>query len=357
MPRLINKTVILLAILFLPFQHAVSGQLENAFIAYKQGDSELAQREWLALAIKGDVRAQFFLSILFEKRSNNRKDSDNAKRWLTASANNGFVPAQFNIGNNFHKGRYGQIDNKKAEYWWNQAAMQGFPEAQFRLAYLYYLGKQGVERNLKEAYYWYEQAAKGGHEEAVDALLLMRAGEALPPEKAGAPSNIAYDDPRIVAKLSLPPEAITQAEQQNLPSVTKPQQAKVMASESVVAVKQKKPTSPKTDDIKLPEKVVSEIKAADKKQQKQDWVSQQPPANYTVQLLASTIPQECKKYSSNLTARYKLETYTQSFMKKGKSYCAVVYGSYGSYSQAKSRLSLLPRKIRKTKPWIRKIAR
>jgi hypothetical protein len=357
MPRFINKTVILLAILFLPCQHVVSGQLESAFLAYKQGDSELAQREWLALAIKGDVRAQFFLSVFFDEQSNSPKDRDNAKRWLTASANNGFVPAQFNIGNNFHKGRYGQIDNKKAEYWWNQAAMQGFPEAQYRLAYLYYRGKHGVERNLKEAYYWYEQAAKGGHEQAVDALLLMRAGEALPPEQAGAPSNIAYDDPRIVSKLSLPTKAIAQTEQQNLPSATKPQQAKVDAPESVVADKQEKPASSLTNDIKLPAEVVSEIQAADRKQQKQDWVSQQPPANYTIQLLASTIPQECKKYSSSLTARDKLETYTQSFMQKGKRYCAVVYGSYGSYSQAKSSLSLLPRKIRKRKPWIRKIAR
>lgn len=357
MTRSIYKSVIVLAILFLPYQQAVSGQLENAFLGYKQGNSELAHKEWLALAIKGDVRAQFFLSVFFDKQSDSPKDMDNAKRWLTASANNGFVPAQFNIGNNFHKGRYGQVNNKMAEYWWNQAAMQGFPDAQYRLANLYYSGKQGVERNLKEAFYWFEQAAKGGHKESVDAVLLMRAGEVLPLEEAGGPSNIAYDDPRIVSKLSLTPKQIAIAEKNNLPSSLTPQQTKEVASKSAVAVKQEGPASPLINDIKVPDEVISEIKTSTKEQQEQDRVSQQSPANYTIQLLASTILQECKKYSNKLLARAKLETSTQSFMKKGKRYCAVIYGSYASYTQAKYSLNRLPHKIRETKPWIRKIAR
>ncbi len=324
MPRSISKTVIIFALLFLPLQQAVSGQLEDGFVAFKQGDSELAREKWLDLAIKGDVRAQFFLSVFFEKHSASAKDRNSAKRWLTASANNGFVPAQFNLGNNFHTGKYGQINNEKAEYWWNQAAMQGFPEAQYRLATLYHRGKQGVGRNLKEALYWFEQAAKGGRKEAVDAVLLVRAGEMPPPESAEVSSNIAYDDPRIVSKLSLPLEQTAVAKQHNLPGSTIAQQTEVEAA---------------------------------KEQQEQDWVSLQPPNNYTIQLLASTILRDCKNYSKELFASAKLETNTQSFLKKGKRYCAVIYGSYGSYAQAKSSLRHLPRKRRKAKPWIRKIAR
>ncbi len=145
-----------------------------------------------------------------------------------------------------------------------------------------------------------------------------------PPESAEVSSNIAYDDPRIVSKLSLPLEQTAVAKQHNLPESTIAQQTEVEAA---------------------------------KEQQEQDWVSLQPPNNYTIQLLASTILRDCKNYSKELFAIAKLETNTQSFLKKGKRYCAVIYGSYGSYAQAKSSLRHLPRKRRKAKPWIRKIAR
>jgi hypothetical protein len=349
MPRSISKAVIIVAVLFSLFQPVLSGELEDGFVAYKQGNNELAREKWLALAIKGDVRAQFFLSVYYDKLSDSPKDIENAKRWLTASANNGFVPAQFNIGNNYHRGKYGYINNKMAEYWWNQASMQGFPDAQYHLATLYYRGEKGVVRNLKEATYWFEQAAKGGHKDAVDAALLVRAGSETLPLRAGGPNNIAYDDPRIVSKLTLTSNQISQAEQSKTQAIEQPQPEVVQR----VAQPEKLPTP----DIQLPEEVVSKIKLPEPEQQKSSWVSQQPPGNYTIQLLASTIPQECKSYSNRLFASTKLETHTQPFMKKGKRYCAVIYGSYKSHSRGKSTLRQLPRKIRNAKPWIRKIAR
>ena len=349
MPRSISKAVIIVAMLFSLFQPVFSGELEDGFIAYKQSNNELAREKWLALAIKGDVRAQFFLSVYFDKLSDSPKDRENAKRWLTASANNGFVPAQFNIGNNYHRGKYGYINNKMAEYWWNQAAMQGFPDAQYHLATLYYRGEKGVVRNLKEATYWFEQAAKGGYKDAADAALLVRAGSESLPIRAGGPNNIAYDDPRIVSKLTLTSNQISQAEQSIKQAKEQPQPE--------AAQRELQPEKLPTPDIQLPEEVISKIKLPKPEQQKSSWVSQQPPGNYTIQLLASTISQECKNHRNRLAAMAKLETHIQPFMKKGRRYCAVIYGSYGSYSKAKSTLSRLPSKIRKAKPWIRKIAR
>ena len=339
-----------MAILLLPLQQAVSGQLEDAFIAYKQGDFELAQKDWLALAIKGDVRAQFFLSVLLDKQSEGRKDRENSKRWLTAAANNGFVPAQFNIGNNFHKGKYGLINNKMAEYWWNQAAMQGFPDAQYHLATLYYAGTHGVERNNKEAFYWFEQAAKSGYKGAADMVLLMRAGEKLPLQKAGEPNNIVYDDPRIVSKLSLSPKQVAQAKRQKGLQPTLSQTSEVEVPTSAIAA-----TKEKVD--RASEEIVSKTGVSPPEQEKRDWISQQPQTNYTIQLMASTIVRLCNNHRNKLSATAGLETHIQPFMKKGKRYCAVVFGSFGSYSRAKAGLKKLPRNIRKSKPWIRKIAR
>jgi len=80
----------------------LSDSVEDGFIAFKQGDKESAYKHWLPLAIKGEPRAQFFLSVLYEGWTGRAEDLSNAKRWLTASANNGFIPAQFNLGNNYY---------------------------------------------------------------------------------------------------------------------------------------------------------------------------------------------------------------------------------------------------------------
>ncbi len=332
----LSKTIIVIAILILISNTAAAGQLEDGFVAYKQGDNELAYKKWLPLAIEGDVRAQFFLSVLLDNRTGGPEDEDNAKKWLTASANNGFVPARFNLGNNYHKGKYGTVNNKMAEYWWNQAAVQGFAEAQYHLATLYYWGKRGVKLDLKEAFYWFEQAAKQGFQEASEALLLIRAGEPLQPPNENEPANIAYDDPRIVSRLSLDHKQMAAGEQQK---------KQVVRKKTIVSV-------PKPS-----EEIVEESKDAVTKHSDKDWVSQQPATNYTIQLFASTKLSECGDQTQHLYRSYRLETHVQSFMKDNRKYCAVIYGSHGRQSGAKVKLSQLPVKIKQAKPWIRKIAR
>ncbi len=331
----ISKTIILMAILLLTTQLAISGPLEDGFAAYKQGDNELAHKIWQPLAIRGDVRAQFFLSVLLENNTESPEDQDDAKKWLTASANNGFIPARFNLGNNFHRGRYGSVNNKMAEYWWNQAAIQGFPEAQYYLATLYYWGKRGVQLNLKEAFYWFEEAAKNGYKDAADAVLLLRAGEPLQPLDSSEPANIAYDDPRIVSKLSLDPKQLA-------------------STPTEIDLPKKPETAPAP---KLPKKIDTEVKATTPERNDNGWVVQQPASNRTIQLFASTNLHECKDRINKLYGTYRLETHVQTFIKDGRNYCAVIYGSYGRYSEAKAELNKLPGKIRRDKPWIRKLAR
>ncbi len=339
----IPKTTTLLAMLLLFHQLAISGPLEDGYIAYKQGDREVAKKAWLPLAIKGDVRAQFFLSVLLEEKTSS-SDEDNAKKWLTASANNGFIPARFNLGNNYHRGKYGSVNNKMAEYWWNQAAIQGFPEAQYHLATLYYWGKRGVQLNLKEAFYWFEQAAKNGYKDAADAVLLIRAGEPLQPPVSTGPANIAYDDPRIVSRLSFDSKQIALVEP--------PPKQQAAAPKSV-------DLSKATDvPVTRPSVNVDENAEASKQDySEKEWVSRQPATNHTIQLFASTNMQECKNHISKLYRAYRLETHVQSFVKDGRNYCAVIHGSYGRYSQAKKGLNQLPGKIKSAKPWIRRMAR
>lgn len=343
---------IILPMLLLISTSVVSGQLEDGFLAYQHGDREYAKKNLLPLAIKGDVRAQFFLSVLFDSGTS-PEDKENAKRWLTASANNGFVPARFNLGNNYHNGKYGGVNNKMAEYWWNQAAVQGFPEAQYHLATLYYWGKSGVEPNKKEAFYWFERASQHGYQAAAEALLLMRAGEPMPSPDKNTPANIAYDDHRIISKLKLEAKQISSATAPvdvsgpGVSSSTPGSEPKDMAArrkDTVPVARQPEPidTNSRVEAPEYPEK---------------GWVLQQPGANYTIQLYASTNPNECEELVQRLYRDHLIETHTQSFTKSSQEHCAVIYGSYAKYSQAKSQLSRLPLNLRQAKPWIRKLAR
>jgi TPR repeat protein len=351
-----SKAIIIISLLLIS-QLSESASLQDGFVAYKQGDVEVAQKNWLPLAIQGDVRAQFFLSELFEKMSQSSTDKNNAKRWLTASANNGFVPAQFNLGNNYHKGKYGSVNNKMAEHWWSQAAVQGFPEAQFRIAALYYWGKDGVKQNLKEAFYWFEQAANAGHKDAREAVLLMRGGEELSPVEANRFPNITYDDPRIVSKLSLDSKQMSIMKSQNMHGAAETKQQPIMAIKSKVVAQQNWSDKIESSAPKEPEKSVNKIGHDELEQSGNKWVMQQPQVNYTIQLLASTNLLDCKIKIKQIHERYKLALHSQSFTKKSKKYCAVIHGSYRSYSKAKAGLKQLPRKLRQGNPWIRKIAR
>ncbi len=357
MSLLILRTIIVFAMILLMPEMALSGPLEDGFLAYGNGDSVQANKIWLPLAIKGDVRAQFFLSELLEKRKGSEEDEENAKKWLTASANNGFVPARFNLGNNYHQGKYGSVNNKMAEYWWNQAAIQGFAEAQYHLATLYYWGKHGVKLNLKEAFYWFEQASSQGYQDASEAVLLIRAGEPLPVPKIGEPDNISYDDPRIVAKLSLESGQRPIVKQDEKGNAAAPELSEKTEPEAEAALNQHDIGKESVSAPTVSNDTVSKEKSSEAGRTDNGWVLRQPAANYTIQLFASTSESECKNHTNQLMQAFQLETHIQPFSKGRKKYCAVIYGSYGSYAQAKPALSQLPRKIRRTKPWIRKMAR
>jgi TPR repeat protein len=355
----LSNIIIIFAVVFLFSQKAVSGQIEDGYVAYKQGDIELAKEKLLPLAIKGSAIAQFLLSDAFDKQPDSPENIVNAKRWLTASANNGFLAAQYNLGNNFRKGKYGSANNKMAEYWWSQAAIQGFPKAQYHLATIYYWGKRGVKRDLKEALYWFEQASNGGLVDARDALLRMRNREPLAPVSKDSSANIAHDDAMILSKLSLDQQHLKLVSQPEKQLAVEQEKTEIETSKSKVQPKQNNSDKALTNDSKPSEDTVFNATAPVpvSNQQEKDWASQQPPGNYTIQLLASAVLQVCDSQSKRVLESSKLKTHKQLFMRNGKRYCAVIYGSYRSYSQAKSSLSQLPRGIRKARPWIRQIAR
>ena len=83
-----------------------------------------------------------------------------------------------------------------------------------------------------------------------------------------------------------------------------------------------------------------------------DWIREQEPRNYTLQLASSTNPKLIQKYYRE----NKLEGgggYYRNY-RQGKNWYALVYGSYSSINEAKQAVDSLPVELRKWSPWVRR---
>lgn len=146
--------------------------MENARIAYFEGDFLTALSTWRPMAEQGDARAQNNLGILYRNGEGLVQDFDQARAWLLRSAAQGHAQAQYSLGIMYDFG-YGVPQNyPEALRWYQQAAALGNSDAQYSLGVLYAEGR-GVARSLAEAARWYGQAAQLGHANAQNILARM----------------------------------------------------------------------------------------------------------------------------------------------------------------------------------------
>ncbi|NNF97343.1 MAG: hypothetical protein HKM94_10490 [Halobacteria archaeon] len=84
-----------------------------------------------------------------------------------------------------------------------------------------------------------------------------------------------------------------------------------------------------------------------------DWVRQQNPRFYTLQLASSTNPRMIEKYYLENQLEGKAGYYRNT--REGKNWYALVYGAYPSRNEAKQAIDTLPDGLRKWSPWVRRI--
>lgn len=84
-----------------------------------------------------------------------------------------------------------------------------------------------------------------------------------------------------------------------------------------------------------------------------DWVREQNPRFYTLQLASSTNPRKIEKYYLENQLEGKAGYYRN--VRKGKNWYALVYGAYPSSKAAQQAIDTLPAGLRKWSPWVRRI--
>ena len=146
---------------------AYAQNLQGGIEAYEKGDYELALREFLPLAEKGDAEAQFNLGLMYHNGEGVAQDQAAAARWYGLAAEQGDAPAQHNLGLMYLDGEGVALNRGEALKWFRQAAEQGLAQAQFGLGLAYAIGEGVVQDNVL-AHMWFNIAGSKG---------LARAGE------------------------------------------------------------------------------------------------------------------------------------------------------------------------------------
>ena len=122
-----------------------------------------------ALAVDGDVEAQFLMGTAYDEGLGKEVDHAEALRWYRRAAFRGHVLAAHNVGNVYRDGRGVEADMSTAVMWWLRAARAGDVIPQLRLGEAFEAGN-GVPRSIDTATEWYRRAAAAGNQAARQAL-------------------------------------------------------------------------------------------------------------------------------------------------------------------------------------------
>lgn len=282
-------------------------------------DSE-AMRWFRLAAERGLAEAQYNLGIMYATGRGAARNYAEAARWYRLAADQGITEAQFNLGTLYGKGRGVPRDDRTAVEWLTKAAEGGLAEAQFNLGVMHEFGR-GVRISGPLALKWYERAAAQGYEKAGGRLRALR-------EKLDAGQNLT--GPRAPA----PP--------QNSPAAPSAAGKAAPVERSAENRESRTEAGPPRD--------TSGIKPG----ASAGWLAGREPERYTLQLLSDTNRRSVERFVSRNFPDGDAGIYVNR--RDGKTWYSVVHGDFATYGEAKAAITNLPAKLRRDKPWARKVA-
>jgi len=295
--------------------------------------------EWyIRSAEQGQTAVQYQVGAKYFKGENVPQDYSEAARWWELAANGGQVDAQFNLGLMYFRGLGIPQDDARAATLFQQAAEQDHAHAQYSLAVMYafargvtkdydtalqwflksadkgvaqaqynlgifYENGYGVEADLVRAREWYERAAGQGLEEAKSRLVMLASSNSVGNTVGDAPITAAEPVPDQIQASATPVSGYTLSEIS-------------------------------TNGIR-----------------REDWVLQQRPDSYTLQIGSVTVEDDLVKFLQSHGIEDN-SAYIEVVIDGVTRYSAF-YGVYSSYAEAEQAITELPGSLRQVSPWIR----
>ena len=135
--------------------------LDDAGIAYQQGDYAKSLALLTPLVAKGSAGAEFALGVMYNNGLGVTQSYQRGNALWHQAANQGFMPAEYYLGLDYSNGVGVPQDFAQAALWWRKAAEQGDALAQYSLGMAYDNGR-GVAADPAQAMLWYRKAADQG---------------------------------------------------------------------------------------------------------------------------------------------------------------------------------------------------
>ncbi len=138
-----------------------------AGILFERGQYAESEQYFMTSAMKGDVKAEYNLGLLYMGEYLGKPDMDKAAEWFESAADKGFAFAQSMMGSIYLERK----DMAKAEEYFRYAAEQGEPTAMYNLGGLGLSGQ--IKMSDQEAMEFLTKAAAGGYEPAFQLLMQL----------------------------------------------------------------------------------------------------------------------------------------------------------------------------------------
>lgn len=135
--------------------------LERAEAAFRQGDDQVAVRQFSKLADENNPVAQYWLGHMYELGLGATRNPAKAIELYKKAAARDVVEAQLRLGEIYMHGDLAPPDFAAAKSYLDSAAYHGDPRAAMLLGQIYRLGL-GTAVDMKEAYAWLEVATVEG---------------------------------------------------------------------------------------------------------------------------------------------------------------------------------------------------
>jgi TPR repeat protein len=126
---------------------AIAGPLEDAIVAYRQGDYPTALRLLQPLADGGDARAQHRVGVHYDKGTGVPQDYAEAVKWYRKAADQGDARAQNNLGDMYAAGSGVPQDYVQAHKWYNLAVSR-YPASETELRDAAAKNRDSIARNM-----------------------------------------------------------------------------------------------------------------------------------------------------------------------------------------------------------------
>ncbi|MGH8119281.1 MAG: SPOR domain-containing protein [Gammaproteobacteria bacterium] len=369
----------------LVFTAAVSAQdLEDGQSAYQAGDYKKTLEILQPLAEQGNSQAQAMLGMMYDNGQGVDRDQKVALQWYIKAAEQGMPVAQHDVGVRYFQGIGVEQNYQEAAKWWEQAANAGLADSRFNLGLMYYRGL-GVKTDYPKAAEHFRKAAEQGHGHAQYSIAVMHAfgqgveknyTEALKWFREAAAQGIAqaqfnlgifYENGYGLDKdMNQARQWYQRAADQGLDEARKklasldqekpspPQETAVTHPEpSALSQRNVKAPAALAGKEPAPEKPVASTPspASASGIKREDWVWQQRPDNYTLQLASLLSESEVLEFIQ----ANKLEN-GAAYLKiviNGTTRYTVIYGVYKTYHQAQQAVKALPSNLQQEKPWVR----